>query len=105
MKALPRPATLAGVKVFFVVCAHLWRDARDIVPPARQYLAYVGSTHSLIPKTTTYLLQLDRFRGFRLPCHHFPALQQSLAWSQCFLACPVGNFGMVLSSERCASTR
>ena len=42
VQTLPRPATLAAVKVFFVVCAHLWREAGDIVPPARKNFSYNG---------------------------------------------------------------
>src|SRR6267378_2344957 len=42
MHALPAAATLTGGQMMFVVAAHLWRQARNIVTPARQNLAYDG---------------------------------------------------------------
>src|ERR1700716_2997615 len=42
MHALPAAATLTGGQMLFVVAAHLRRQARNIVTPARQNLTYDG---------------------------------------------------------------
>src|SRR5579871_1165840 len=56
---LPAAAVFAVRKVFFVVAAHFWRKAGNVIPPARQNLSYdwintllthVGDTKSANPK-------------------------------------------------------
>src|SRR5215475_4091782 len=42
MQLLARMATLAGGEMLFVVAAHFRRKAGNVVPPARQNLAYHG---------------------------------------------------------------
>src|ERR1700674_2679720 len=42
MRALPAAATLTAGQMLFVVATHLRRQARNIVTPARQDLAYDG---------------------------------------------------------------
>ena len=42
MQTLAAAAVLAGCKVLLVVATHLWRQAGNVIAPARQDLAYDG---------------------------------------------------------------
>src|SRR5215831_5203419 len=42
MQFLPAAAVLAGGEVMLVVFAHFGREARDVIPPSGQNLAYEG---------------------------------------------------------------
>src|SRR6267143_3144571 len=53
MHALPAAATLTGGQMLFVVATHLRRQARNIVTPARQDLAYDGINTLLTHNETT----------------------------------------------------
>jgi hypothetical protein len=64
--SLPAAAPVATRKVTFVVAAHLWRQAGNVVAPPRQYLA-----HNWINALLTHsLLELYRRHNLGLYRHH-----------------------------------
>src|SRR4029077_16795653 len=58
MHALPAAATITGGQMLFVIAAHLRRQARHIVTPARQGLAYDGINTLLTHNEATSELAL-----------------------------------------------
>jgi hypothetical protein len=122
--ALPAAAVLTSGEVAFVVAAHLWRQAGDIIAPARQDLAHdridalLTHLNVVVPnkrsarletqatalsdarflvKTAEYpALQPDRRQNLGLHRHQHPALKQPTPLGQCFLRFLPGDFRVII---------
>src|ERR1700722_8761963 len=104
MNLLPAAATDAPREMAFVVAAHFRRQARNIIPPARQNLSHdwidALLTHGGDKKTTGRKpkrpLQPNRLHGLSLGRQKYPIVKQSSARCQRFFRFSPRYFRMIV---------